>query len=85
MDTSDWNAKSHMENVFIAYHSILRRDGLSWVLTTNQKIIVSHALSVIRSLGLQSCIKLDLNFSQDKLTDGFRGSMRQDVRLSEAF
>lgn len=47
INMADTDAKSRTENLFVAYHSLLRRHGLSWTLEDNQKIAVYHILSAI--------------------------------------
>lgn len=48
------NAKSRMQDIFSSYHTILRRHGLSWIVTDKQKVEVAHESSAIRALALKN-------------------------------
>lgn len=85
MDMSDSNATSRMESLFMAYHKLLRINGLAWVLKSNQKISVFHVLSAIKPLSLQNRIESDLEFAYYDCRKDFQKFMRHCIRLSESF
>lgn len=37
MDMSDKNATSRVQNLFVLYHTLLRRNGVSWLITSNRR------------------------------------------------
>lgn len=82
---ADTNAKSRIENLFVAYHSVLRRHGLSWILEDSPKIAVYHVLSGIRPQNLQNRLQSDLDFSHHELRKDFKTFMAHAVKLSEAW
>ena len=47
MDMTDLDTRSRMKCSFIAYHSLLRRNGVAWVIHNNQNAAVSHVLSAV--------------------------------------
>lgn len=85
MNMHDANATSRIESVFVGYHQILRRNGLSWIVKDNQKVAVSHVLSAIRPLSLRTRLESDLELSHHELKKNFKGFMKHAIRLSEAF
>lgn len=85
MDMTDRNAKSRMESLFVSYHALLRRNGISWLLKTNQKVAVSHVLSAVRPKSLQDRLQSDLDFAYYDYRKDFRQFMEHAVRLSDAF
>lgn len=85
MDMSDRNAQSRVENLFISYRTLLRRNGLGWIVSANQKVAVQHVLSAVRPASLQARLKSNLEFSHTELKKDFSGFMKHAVKLSEAF
>lgn len=85
MDMKDRNAKSRMENLFVAYHTILRRNGLAWVVNENGKLAVTHVLSAILPRSLKTRLQSDLEFAYVLLKKDFSGFMAHAIKLSEAY
>lgn len=85
MNMANKNARSRMEGLFISYHTILARQGLSWIIKDNQKLAVAHVLSAIRPQVLKERLEADLSFSQHALKKDFNKFLKHAVRLSEAF
>lgn len=85
INMADSNAQSRIENLFISYHTLLRRHGLSWLLTDNQKLAVHHVLSAIRPEILRSRLESDLDFSHHHLRKDFKAFMKHAIKLSDAF
>jgi len=85
MDMSDRSARSRMQGLFMSYHKLLRRHGLSWVLKANEKTAVYHVLSAIRPYSLKDRLTDDLDFAKHKLRKDFKGFMAHAIKLSEAF
>ena len=48
MDMQDSSAVSRMQSLFVSYHTLLRQNGLLWVMDTSPKVAVHHVLSAIR-------------------------------------
>lgn len=67
----DSNAKSRMENLFVSYHALIKRHGLSRILEDNQKFAVYHVLSAIRPNILKERLTSDLEFSHHELRKTF--------------
>ena len=85
MDMKDKNARSRMESLFVSYHKLLRRHGVSWIVKNNQKVAVGHVLSCIKPATLQSRLQSNLEFSHHSLKKDFKGFMKHSIRISEAF
>ena len=85
MDMNDKNARSPIETLFVSYHSILRRNGIAWLLDANQKVTVWHVLSAIRPKTLKDRLEPDLEFTHHKLEKDFKKFMAHTIKVSEAF
>ena len=85
MNTKDPSAESRMQSLFISYRSLLRQNGLLWVLESSQKIAVQHVLSAIRPKSLCARLSDDLEFSQHHLRKDFKGFMSHAIKLAAAF
>lgn len=82
---SDSDAESRIENLFVSYHSLLRRHGLSWIIKDNQKIAVYHVLSAIRPESLRSRLESNLDFSHHHLRKNFKSFINHAIKLSKSF
>lgn len=78
-------ATSRIQNLFKQYMTILRRNGLPWIINDNQKVAVQHVLSQMRPTSLQNLLESDFNFSNYDLRKDCKGFMSYCVRLSEPF
>lgn len=85
MDVNDRSEKSRMESLFARYVTLLRRNGLKWLLESNQKGAVSHVLSAVNPKSLSDCLTSDLAFANHELKEDFKNFMVHAIRLSEAF
>ena len=85
MDIANRSATSRMKSLFIQYHSLLAKQGLSWIISDNQKLAVSHVLSAIRPNYLKERLESDLNFSHYNLKKDFNEFLLHAVKVSEAF
>lgn len=74
MDMSDESARWRVENLFISYHTILRRDGLDSIVSTNQKETVHHVLSAIQLSSLPVRLSYNLKLPNTDLKKDFRDS-----------
>lgn len=82
---NDSNAITRIGNLFILYHAILRRHGMSWLVTDIKKIAVYHVLLATRPAFPPSRLESDLEFLHHELRKNFIDFMRHATRLSEAF
>lgn len=57
MDMQNSVNSSRMKNLFVNYHSLLRQDGLNWILKVNNKIAVTHHLNAFKSQKLKVRLK----------------------------
>lgn len=82
-----WNtdATARMQDLFSQYHTILRRNGLKWIINENQKIAVGQVLSAIQPLVLRDRLTSDLLFSHHHLKKDFPGFMKHSIELAKAF
>lgn len=65
---SDPSAKSRMQKLFVAYHGMRRRHGLSCIVKSNPKLSISHVTSAIKKPQLlRTRLKSDLELSQSNL------------------
>lgn len=79
------SAQSRIENIFVSYHSILRRQGLFWLLKGNQKLAVFHVLLAIRPESLRFRLDSNLQFSHQDLCKDFKALMKHAIKFSEAY
>lgn len=84
MDVKDRSAMSRMEYLFARYVSILRRNGLTWLLKDNQRISATHVLSTVKPKSLQERLNSDLNFTNYDPRNYFKGLLEHAIRISEA-
>ena len=68
MNMSNRNARSRMQSLFVDYHSLLDRHGLTWIIEENQKLAVAHVLSAIRPVTLRERLTSDLSFSHQAVS-----------------
>lgn len=80
---ADTNARSRIENLFISYHSLLRRNCFSWILMENQNGVVHHVLSAIRPTSLKVRLSSHLEFGYHDLRQDFRRFMGHSVKLAQ--
>ena len=85
MDMSNRNIHLRMQNIFVDYHSILSRNGVSWLVTENEKQAISHVLSAIHPAILKDSIKLDMELSEHELKKDFKGFVKHSMELSQTF
>lgn len=81
----DANATTRIQNLFVQYHTILLRNGLSWIIKDKQKVAFYHFLSAISLATLQTRLKSDLYFSNYDLRRDFKGFLKHAIPLFEAF
>eukprot|EP00177_Eucheuma_denticulatum_P007332 GFKZ01013345.1.p1 GENE.GFKZ01013345.1~~GFKZ01013345.1.p1 ORF type:complete len:218 (+),score=13.70 GFKZ01013345.1:592-1245(+) len=77
--------RSRMLSLVDAYHKLLRRNGLGWLLKENQKVAVLHVLSAVKPRTLCYRLQSDLEFSQHGLKKHLCKFMAHAVKVSEAF
>jgi len=85
MDMTVKSAESRMTLVFLDYRSLLRREGMSWIIDRNPKLAIRHVLSVVKPALLKERLEQDLCLAKVELKKDFRGFMNHALRLSEAF
>lgn len=85
IDMTDKDSRSRIENLFVSYRSLLRRNGLTWLTQDNEKIAVYHVLSAICPELLRVRLESDLEQSHYDLRKDFEGFMYHSIKLSEAF
>lgn len=85
MDMSIRSARSRMELLFMNYTAILRRNGLKWVLQSNQKLAVQHVLSAIKPQALRKRLESDLEFAHSEVRKDFKKFMAHALSISDAF
>lgn len=69
-------AESWMQGRFISYFSILRLNGLKWIIEKNAKLVVQHVLSAVRPHTLQNRSENDLELCCYDLRKNYRVSCR---------
>lgn len=68
MKMTDNSAKSRMKNLFVAYHGLLHRQGLSWLVECNPKLVTCHIVSAAQQRRLQTRLQLQLAQAILKMT-----------------
>ena len=81
-EMSDKNAKSRMQSLFVSYHAMLKRNGVAWILNSNQKVAVFHVLSAVRPKHLRNRLDADLKFSHSECRKDFKKFMTHAIRVS---
>lgn len=84
MNMKDRSDKSRMQTLFTNHVSILRRNGLTWPLESNERVAVTHVLTAIRAKSLQSCLQSDLDFAHHHLRKK-KAFLVHSIKISEAF
>lgn len=80
----DTNALSRMRNLFVTYHLILCRHGLSWLPETNPKVAVNHVLQAVRPGSLCTRLQSDISFGYYSPKSDFRAFMAHTPKLAQA-
>lgn len=84
-EMTDTDARSRMETLFATYLSLLRRNGLSWVIKDNPKVAVRHVCAAIRPNMLKKRVESDMRFSYAHLRKDFKAFRKHVIRLADAF
>lgn len=61
MDMKDRNAKSRMHSIFKNFVTTMLRNGLKWILESNQKVAAAHVLSEIKPNSLHDRSRSDID------------------------
>ena len=85
MDMSVKSAHSRMKLLFMGYKSLLRQNGMGWVVDKNPKAAVRHIISVVKPAQLKTRLEQDIGFSKADLKSDFKGFMQHALELSVAF
>ena len=85
MDMRDKYFKSRMQSLFLDYYCLLRRHGLSWVVTDNQKVAVAQVLFAVKPKSLRDWLESDIEFSHVECRKDFKAFLKHAVRVAEAF
>ena len=81
----DEDSVSRTRNLFVSYHALLRKHGVSWVMEENPKIAVRHVTSALRPEALRSRLESDLAFGYVHLQTNFKAFMQHCLKLADAF
>lgn len=76
---------SRMNNLFVGYQTVLRKNGLSWVVAENPKVAVQQVLSAIHSPKIQSSLSSDMELAHIDIGKDFSKYYAHAKKLSEAF
>ncbi len=82
MDMRDECAYSRMDNLFLTYFMILKKNGCEWVIENAPKVAAKHILSKIRPDPVRNRIANDLKLAHADLKKDFR---RLPRTLPQAF
>lgn len=82
---TDGNVGSPVQNFFKAYHTILRRSDLIWLLIAKQNISFYYVLSSIKSVPLLTRLSTNLSFAHYELEKHFKAFKAHALRVSECF
>lgn len=74
-----------MEALFAKYITLLRRNGLSWVIEENLKIAVKHVCDAIQPKLLRKRLESDLGFSHVTLRKDFKAFRKHAIRRDDTF
>jgi hypothetical protein len=70
------NPKQRILTLFLDYTSLLRDNGLSWLLESHAKLAVNHITGALRPKALQQCIKRDLELRFVSLKEDWHGFLK---------
>lgn len=76
---------ARMRSLFVTYHTLIRRNGKTWVLKENQKIFVSHIVRELRSQSFRQRIESDLDLPYHTLKKYLKDFMDHKIEFSWAF
>eukprot|EP00171_Calliarthron_tuberculosum_P004298 IDg4298t1 len=85
MNMHNKDASSRMKGLFIDYHTVLRKHGLNWILTVNQKVAVQHVISAIQPYKLRKRLENDIQLAHHDLRKDFNGFFKHAKKVSDAF
>jgi hypothetical protein len=82
---SEKDVAQRVITLFADYATLLRTNGLSWVIKTQTKTAVQHIVSAIRPYPLQKRIKDDLDFAQSHLRKEWLPFMKHVTSRAEHY
>lgn len=85
MDMRNSNPCSRMKNLFPDYHTLLRKNGLIWIMDEPEKVAMQHVLSAIRPAKLRTCLESEIEFAHHNLKKEFTKFFQHSTKISEAF
>jgi hypothetical protein len=71
--------------LFADYQSLLRANGLSWIVKDNPKLAVDHIMEVIKPFALKKRLRDDLDLAHVGLENDFLGFMRHVICRAEFY
>jgi hypothetical protein len=76
---------SRLTTLFADYTTLLRNNGISWVIKEKPKISVGHIVSALRPTPLQKRIREDLKFRHSSLRKDWRAFLKHDTARTEHY
>lgn len=77
--------QARMQMLFIVYRSLLKKNGIKWILESSQKLAVTLVLDFIKPHQLRLQIQEDLEGGYLYLKNGFSEFMQHALETCEAF
>lgn len=79
------NASSCMRKIFIDYYSLLRQQGIPWVIKSSKKIAVHHEVSAVRPTKFKSRMESDLYYSYAHIKEDLKNLFEHGQKITDAF
>jgi hypothetical protein len=71
--------------LFVDYSSLMRTNGLSWVIEQNPKVSIGHIVGVLKPIALQKRLHDDLEFSHAELKKDFLGFLEHVIARAKIY
>jgi RNase H-like domain found in reverse transcriptase/Reverse transcriptase (RNA-dependent DNA polymerase)/Integrase zinc binding domain len=85
INLSEKDAEQRIIMLFAEYSSLLRVNGLSWLLEKNPKVAVGHIIEALKPIRLQKRIKDDLSLAHVALEKDFLQFMQHVIKRAEIY
>lgn len=85
MGMTDTSSRSRMKRLFTLYVSVLRRNGLFWIMKEHSKLAEQHLLFAVRSRPLPHRLEKDLELVYSSHRKNVKEFMKHTMVAAEAF
>jgi hypothetical protein len=83
MKLAEKNPRQRTLNLSLDYTSLLRANGLTWLLESHAMLDVNHIIDALRPRALQQCMKRDLDIRFVSLKEDWHGFLKHVTSRAE--